>query len=150
MRNFDFTPLFRTSVGFDRMANLLDSLTQTEQTPSNYPPYNIEISGEDQYRISMAVAGFNQTELDIKSHDNTLTVNGKTSPLNTEVKYLHQGIAARNFERRFQLADYVKVERANLANGLLHIDLVREVPEAKKVKNITINTGQLLTDKEAA
>lgn len=149
MRNFDFSPLFRTSVGFDRMANLLDSLTQAEQTQPSYPPYNIEISGEDQYRISMAVAGFEQSELNVESHDGTLTITGKKAAADTAPKYLHQGIAARNFERRFQLADYIKVEQAHLENGLLHIDLIREVPEAKKPKNIAINGVNRLTNKES-
>lgn len=138
MRDFDFAPLYRSAIGFDRMANLLDSITRSEQTQPSYPPYNIELTGDDQYRISMAVAGFDQSELDIQVHENTLTVTGKKSEDKEQKKFLHQGIAARNFERRFQLAEYVEVKSASVDNGLLHIDLLREVPEAKKPKTIAI------------
>ncbi len=140
MRNVDFAPLYRSSVGFDRMANLLDSISRTENKEPAYPPYNIELTGEDQYRISMAVAGFDQSELNIVVDQNKLTVAGKKTVDNTPREYLHQGIAARNFERRFQLADHVKVKNANVANGLLHIDLQREIPEAMKPRTIEIGS----------
>ena len=144
MRNFDLTPLYRTSIGFDRMANLLDSVSRTEQNQPSYPPYNIELTGEDHYRISMAVAGFDQSEMNITVDQNKLTVSGNKAEDTTERQYLHQGIAARNFERRFQLADHVRVENATVANGLLHIELVRELPEAMKPRTIAINGGELL------
>lgn len=142
MRDFDFSPLYRSAIGFDRMASLLDSLTRSEQTQPSYPPYNIELTGEDKYRISMAVAGFDRSELDIQVHENTLTVSGRKSEDKEERKFLHQGIAARNFERRFQLAEYVGVTNASINNGLLHIDLVREVPEAAKPRTIAISGSQ--------
>jgi len=149
MRNFDFAPLYRSSIGFDRMANLLDNITRAEQNQPSYPPYNIELTGEDQYRITMAVAGFDQSELNIEVDQNKLTVSGHKAEDKTERQYLHQGIAARNFERRFQLADHVRVENAKLENGLLHIDLVRELPEAMKPRSIQINGGDLLEGKKA-
>lgn len=148
MRNFDFAPLYRSSIGFDRMANLLDNMTRAEQNQPSYPPYNIELTGEDQYRISMAVAGFDQSELNIEVDQNKLTVSGNKAEDKTERQYLHQGIAARNFERRFQLADHVRVENAKLENGLLHVDLVRELPEAMKPRTIQINSGDLLEGKK--
>lgn len=141
MRDFDLTPLYRSAIGFDRMANLLDSITRSEQAQPSYPPYNIELTGDDKYRISMAVAGFDQSELDIQVHENTLTVSGKKAADAEQKKFLHQGIAARNFERRFQLAEYVEVKAASVDNGLLHIDLVREVPEAAKPRTIAIEGG---------
>ena len=140
MRNVDFAPLYRSSVGFDRMANLLDNISRTESKEPAYPPYNIELTGEDQYRISMAVAGFDQSELNIVVDQNKLTIAGKKAVDNTPREYLHQGIAARNFERRFQLADHVKVKNANVANGLLHVDLQREIPEAMKPRTIEIGS----------
>ncbi|BFM16412.1 Hsp20 family protein [Maricurvus nonylphenolicus] len=148
MRNFDFSPLYRSAIGFDRMANMLDNLSRAEQNQPSYPPYNIELTGEDQYRISMAVAGFGDAELSIETEQNTLTVSGKKGEDTTERQFLHQGIAARNFERRFQLADHVRVENASLENGLLHIDLVREIPEAMKPRTIQINSGDLLEAKK--
>jgi molecular chaperone IbpA len=148
MRNFDFSPLYRSAIGFDRMANMLDNLSRAEQSQPSYPPYNIELTGEDQYRISMAVAGFGDGELSIETEQNTLTVSGKKGEDSTERQFLHQGIAARNFERRFQLADHVRVENASLENGLLHIDLVREIPEAMKPRTIKINSGDLLEAKK--
>ncbi|MCD9459859.1 Hsp20 family protein [Marinibactrum halimedae] len=140
MRNFDFSPLYRTSIGFDRMASLLDSLAATEKSQPSYPPYNIELLGEDQYRITMAVAGFAEGDLQIEAAQNTLTVTGKREQSEGK-QFLHQGIAARNFERRFQLADHVRVVGASLENGLLNVDLVREIPEAMKPRSIAINTG---------
>ena len=144
MRTFDFSPLYRTAIGFDRVANMLDAVTRAEQSQPTYPPYNIELTGEDQYRISMAVAGFEQSELNIEVEQNKLTVTGKKSEVETKREYLYQGIAGRNFERRFQLADHVRVKDASLRNGLLHIDLVREIPEAMKPRSIEISTGGLL------
>lgn len=138
MRNFDFSPLYRSAIGFDRVASLLDSLSRTEQSQPSYPPYNIELTGEDHYRISMAVAGFDRSELNIEVNQNNLTVAGNKQADSEERTYLHQGIAARNFERRFQLADHVRVQAASFENGLLHIDLVREVPEAIKPRTIEI------------
>ncbi len=142
MRNFDFSPLYRSAIGFDRVASLLDSLSRTEQSQPSYPPYNIELTGEDHYRISMAVAGFDRSELNIEVNQNNLTVSGNKQADGEERTYLHQGIAARNFERRFQLADHVRVQAASFENGLLHIDLVREVPEAIKPRTIEIASPQ--------
>lgn len=144
MRNFDLSPLYRSAIGFDRMANVLDSLTRTEQAQPGYPPYNIELTGEDQYRITMAVAGFTQSELNIEVEQNRLTVSGKKSQEENKGEYLYQGIAGRNFERRFQLADHVRVRDASMENGLLHIDLVREIPEAMKPRTIEINDRGLI------
>jgi molecular chaperone IbpA len=146
MRTFDFAPLYRSTIGFDHLTSLLDSVTQREQSQPSYPPYNIELLGKDQYRITMAVAGFVDAELQIQSERQTLTVKGKKTDDGKERNYLHQGIAGRNFERVFQLADHVKVTGATLENGLLNIDLVREIPEAMKPRRIAINgkTPQLL------
>ncbi len=142
MRNFDFSPLYRSAIGFDRMANLLDSLSRTEQVQPSYPPYNIELTGEDQYRITMAVAGFERDELNIEVNQNNLTVSANKKSDEQPRTYLHQGIAARSFERRFQLADHVQVKSATIENGLLHIELQREVPEAMKPRTIQINSGR--------
>lgn len=142
MRNFDFSPLYRSAIGFDRMANLLDSLSRTEQVQPSYPPYNIELTGEDQYRITMAVAGFDRDELNIEVNQNNLTISASKKSDDQPRTYLHQGIAARSFERRFQLADHVQVKAATIENGLLHIDLQREIPEAMKPRTIQINSGK--------
>jgi len=150
MRDFDFTPLYRSAIGFDRVASLLDTISRSEQAQPSYPPYNIELTGEDQYRISMAVAGFDPTELDIKVHENTLTVTGKKATEKEQKKFLHQGIAARNFERRFQLAEYVEVRNASINNGLLHIELVRELPEAAKPRTIAITGPDTVADSESS
>jgi molecular chaperone IbpA len=137
MRTFDLAPLYRSTVGFDRLFSMLDGFDAS--TPG-YPPYNIERTGENDYRISIAVAGFGENELTIESKENTLTVKGeKQVKEETKGEVLYQGIAARAFERVFQLADYVQVKGANLENGLLHVDLVREIPEAKKPRQIAIN-----------
>ncbi|MET0879350.1 MAG: Hsp20 family protein [Tardiphaga sp.] len=138
MRTFDLAPLYRSTVGFDRLFSMLDGFDAS--TPG-YPPYNIERTGENDYRISIAVAGFGENELTIESKENTLTVKGekKLKDEETNGEVLYQGIAARAFERSFQLADYVVVKGANLENGLLHVDLVREIPEAKKPRQIAIN-----------
>lgn len=143
MNAFDFSPLYRSAIGFDRMANTLNNLSRNEAKQPGYPPYNIELTGEDCYRITMAVAGFNQSELNIEVEDNKLTVTGERTNSEKETTYLHQGIAERNFERRFQLADHVKVENASFENGLLHIDLQREIPEAAKPRKIDIGVGKL-------
>jgi molecular chaperone IbpA len=142
MRTFDLAPLYRSTVGFDRLFSMLDQATGLDAAPG-YPPYNIERTGEDAYRISVAVAGFGESELSIETKENTLTIRGekqeKTGEKQGEV--LYQGIAARTFERRFQLADHVQVTGASLVNGLLHVDLVREIPEAKKPRQIKIGNG---------
>ncbi len=143
MRAFDLSPLFRQTVGFDR---LIDTLAQSggfEPAP-NYPPYNIERTGENAYKITLAVAGFAREDLSIETRENTLTIRGAQAPAPTDSgrEFLHQGIAARAFERRFQLADHVVVTGANLENGLLHVELVREIPEAKKPRRIDIGAPQ--------
>ncbi len=139
MRTFDFAPLFRSTIGFDHLTSLMDAVAQREQSQPSYPPYNIELLGTDQYRITMAIAGFVDSELQIQSERQTLTVKGKKAEDGKERNYLHQGIAGRNFERVFQLADHVKVTSATLENGLLNIDLVREIPEIMKPRQIAIN-----------
>ena len=140
MRTFDLAPLYRSTVGFDRLFSMLDGF---ESTPG-YPPYNIERTGENDYRITVAVAGFSENDLSIEAKENTLTIKGskqdKEEQKTSEV--LYQGIAARTFERVFQLADFVQVKGATLENGLLHVDLVREIPEAKKPRQIPIGNGQ--------
>jgi molecular chaperone IbpA len=138
MRHVDFSPLYRSTVGFDRLFTMLDSLGQPE-TPT-YPPYNIERTGEDAYRISMAVAGFGENEISIEAHRNVLTVKGEKAEAENgeEANVLYRGIASRAFERRFQLADHVEVTGANLKNGLLHIELKRSVPEEMKPRKIQI------------
>ena len=142
MDRFDFSPLFRSTIGFDRLARLLDSVSRVDSTAISYPPYNIEKTGEDTYRLTMAVAGFGQDELDITVQENSLVVTGKAKEEEENGRYLHRGIARRAFERRFSLADHLKVEGASLDNGLLHVDLVREVPEAMKPRTIAINGTQ--------
>lgn len=148
MRHFDFSPLYRSTVGFDRLAQLLDSVSGME-TEATYPPYNIERLGENQYRISMALAGFVEDELKIEVKKQTLTVKGEKKPETSERHYLHRGIAARSFERRFQLADHVEVRGAALKDGLLDIDLVRNVPERLKPRSIPIGTGAVAGQIEA-
>ena len=141
MDRFDFSPLFRSTIGFDRLARLVDAATRVENAPS-YPPYNIETTGEDAYRLTMAVAGFSQDEIDITVQENTLLISGKGQAEDENGRYLHRGIARRAFERRFSLADHIKVTGASLDNGLLHVDLVREIPEAAKPRQIKIGAGQ--------
>ncbi|MDW2061037.1 Hsp20 family protein [Vibrio sp. Vb1076] len=140
MNPIDLTPLYRNSVGFDRFASLLDHALTSEASISGYPPYNIEVLGENHYAITLAVAGFVQEELDIQVEKSVLTVRGDKSS-DQERTYLYQGIANRKFERKFNLADYVEVIDANLSNGLLTITLVKEIPEEMKPKSITINHG---------
>ena len=150
MRGFDLSPLYRSTVGFDRLFGMLDPLASPE---NGYPPYNIERTGEDAYRVTMAVAGFGESELNIEVERNSLTVRGEKAPKETgESEVLYRGIAARSFERRFQLADHVEVRGAALENGLLHIDLVRLIPEAMKPRTIAIkqgNDGAKITTKAA-
>lgn len=139
MRNYDLSPLFRSTVGFDRLARLVDSATRFDDASAGYPPYNIEKVGDESYRITMAVAGFASDEIDITVHENTLTVTGQAkSAEGGSTQFLHRGIARRAFERRFQLADHIKVTSAGLNNGLLDIELVREVPEQLKPRKIEI------------
>ncbi|MEE4304609.1 MAG: Hsp20 family protein [Wenzhouxiangella sp.] len=143
MNTFDLSPLYRTAIGFDRLADMLSNAQRVDS--NGYPPYNIESLGEDRYRITMAVAGFSRDELDIVSEQNTLTVSGSKQEAseedNGERQFLYRGIANRSFERRFQLADHVKVAGADLENGLLHIELQRELPERMKPRKIEIGSG---------
>ena len=143
MRSLDFAPLYRSTVGFDRLFNMLDQLGGVEGGTQSYPPYNIERTGENAYRITVAVAGFAEADLSLKVKENTLTIRGEKQARTDETasEVLYQGIAARAFERRFQLADYVQVRGASLENGLLHVDLAREIPEAMKPRQIPINGG---------
>lgn len=143
MRHFDLTPLYRSTVGFDRLASMLDSIGSVNGDAPSYPPYNIERTSENEYRITMAVAGFSEKDLNIEAKENTLTVRGEQTETEEkeEKEYLHRGIATRTFERSFRLEEHVQVKGASLENGLLHIDLVREVPEAKKPRTIAINGG---------
>jgi molecular chaperone IbpA len=140
MTTFDFAPLFRTAIGFDRMARLMDTATSSADA-SSYPPYNIEKTGEDAYRLTMAVAGFRPEELDLVVKDNTLLVSGKANSEGQKGEMLYRGIAGRAFERRFVLADHIVVDGADLQNGLLHIGLKRVVPEALKPRRIAIGSN---------
>jgi molecular chaperone IbpA len=137
MRTFDFSPLFRSTVGFDRLVPLLDAAMRVDEGAA-YPPYNIEKLGENDYRITMAVAGFAPEDLNIEVRENTIVISGGKTDEVKEGQYLHRGIAARSFERRFQLADHVQVKGASIENGLLHVDLVREIPERMKPRKIEI------------
>ena len=140
MRQFDFAPLYRSTVGFDRLAQLLDSVAGYDV--DGYPPYNIERLGDNEYRISMAVAGFQKDEFKIDVKESTLVVSGQKKPDDKERTFLHRGIAARSFERRFQLADYVEVKGAGFEDGVLHIDLVRNLPERMKPRTIPVGTSE--------
>jgi molecular chaperone IbpA len=142
MDRFDFSPLFRSTIGFDRLTRLVDAATRVDSASLAYPPYNIEKTGEDAYRLTMAVAGFSPAELDITVQENTLLVTGKAQKEDDNGGYLHRGIARRAFERRFSLADHMKVVGASLDNGLLYVDVVHEVPEAAKLHTIKIGTVQ--------
>lgn len=150
MRNFDLSPLYRSTVGFDRLFSLIDQAASVDNAPT-YPPYNIERTDENAYRISIAVAGFSDADLVLEVGENLLTVRGEKKAAEGDVRaaILHQGIASRSFERRFQIADHVQVTGASLEHGLLHIDLVREVPEAKKPRSIPIGKGSASTMIEA-
>ena len=148
MRTYDFSPLYRSAVGFDRLARQLESAARSSQE-NGWPPYNIETTGENAYRIEIAVAGFSPDELNIEAKENSLTITGKKAAnddASVQKTYLHRGLAERDFERRFQLADYVVVKGADLSNGLLTIDLQRELPEALKPRRIEIATGQGLIE----
>lgn len=142
MRNFDLSPLFRSTVGFDHLSRMLESAARFDEAAYAYPPYNIEKLSDDRYRIVMAVAGFSEQDLDITAKENSLIVTGKArkdEAGDSAAQYLHRGIAGRSFERRFDLADHIRVEGAALANGLLSIQLVREIPEAMKPRSIRID-----------
>ena len=145
MRTFDFAPLYRSTVGFDRMFSMLDQLGDVEGSVPGYPPYNIERTGENAYRISVAVAGFTDADLSIEAKENRLSIRGEKQAEKAG-DVLYQGIAARTFERSFQLADYVEVKGATLENGLLHVDLLREIPEAMKPRAIPIASSSKLLE----
>jgi molecular chaperone IbpA len=142
MQTFDLSPLFRSTVGFDRLTRLLDSAGRLDESAYSYPPYNIEQTGEDSYRIVMAVAGFGESDLTITQQGNSLLISGKHEKAAQENKFLYRGIAGRAFERRFELADHIKVVGAGLVNGLLSVELKREVPEAMKPRSIKISGGE--------
>lgn len=158
MKHFDLTPLFRSSIGFDRMMDLFESVNRLDQAAPSYPPYNIEKTGEYEYRISLAVAGFSESDLEVEARENVLIVTGRRDRDREQEQdgarhMLHRGIAARAFERTFSLADHVRVAGAALENGLLHVDLVREIPEAMKPRRIPIggaNGGPKVIDAAAA
>jgi molecular chaperone IbpA len=149
MRTFDLAPLYRSTVGFDRLFSLLNQ--SIDGGAPGYPPYNIERTGDNEYRVTVAVAGFAEPELSIVAKENTLTIHGEKNAQEEEKRgdVLYQGIAARAFERVFQLADFVQVKGAKLENGLLHVDLVREIPEAKKPRTIPIGNGKAVEQKSA-
>lgn len=141
MRTYDFSPLYRSTVGFDRLASLLDAAA-SDTGQNGYPPYNIERTGETAYRITMAVAGFSEEDISIEAQQNKLTITGKKEAAEDEnTRYLHRGIATRSFQRQFDLADYVEVKAATLENGLLHVDLAREIPEAMKPRQVAITSA---------
>ncbi|WED21854.1 Hsp20 family protein [Vibrio sp. JC009] len=144
MRTVDFTPLYRNAIGFDRLFDMMEA--GNKAASNGYPPYNIEQQDENKYRITMAVAGFAEEQLDITQKENMLIVRGEQKS-DENKKYVYQGIAERNFERKFQLADYVRVIGASMENGLLHVDLEREIPEAMKPRKIEINNGSLIEGK---
>ena len=149
MRNFDLSPLYRSTVGFDRLATILDQVMSADVTQNSYPPYNIEKTGENAYRITLAVAGFAESELTVESREGQLVVTGRKAETEDKANVLHRGIATRAFERRFQLADHVRAVEATTENGLLHIDLVREVPEALKPRKIEIARGKAIEARAA-
>jgi molecular chaperone IbpA len=142
MRSYDFSPLYRSAIGFDRLAQLAEAALHSEQ--ASYPPYNIELVSDDKYRISMAVAGFSRNELDVETERSTLKVIGRKATDTSPRNWLHRGIAARDFELRFQLADHVKVVTASFENGLLNIELAREIPEAERPRKILIDGDESL------
>ena len=149
MRTFDFSPLYRSAVGFDRMMSVLDA-AQKNATADSYPPYNIEKTGEDSYQITVAVAGFGPSDLDVEVRDGQLVIVGNGATEEQDNQFLHRGIARRAFERRFQLADHVEVKSADLVDGLLKVDLVREIPEAMKPRKIDIqSSGKVIEDQSA-
>ena len=148
MRHYDFSPLYRSTVGFDRLASLLDQVTTSDNGSNSYPPYNIEATGENTYSISIAVAGFGQDEIDLEVERGVLAVRARKAEDKAERRYLHRGIATRAFERRFHLADHVQVTGAAHTDGMLHIDLERQVPEALKPRRIEIAGGTKAIDKD--
>jgi molecular chaperone IbpA len=156
MSAFDFSPLFRSTIGFDRLMRLADAANRLDGSASSYPPYNIENTGDDSYRLTMAVAGFGADDLEIVVQENALVISGKAKKEEETARYLYRGIARRAFERRFQLADHIKAVGASLDNGLLHVELAREVPETAKPRTIRIDTGapeqkpEVLEQKQAA
>jgi molecular chaperone IbpA len=150
MTTFDFSPLFRSTVGFDRLMNMLENSVQWTEGGNGYPPYNIEKTGDDQYRITLAIAGFGEDELNVEARENALLVEGRKKEGDAGHSYLYRGIAGRSFKRQFQLADHVKVTGAQLHNGLLVIELVRELPEAMKPRRIKITTPAPAVSDEAA
>jgi molecular chaperone IbpA len=150
MDRFDLSPLFRSTIGFDRLARLVDSASRFDGAAPAYPPYNIESTGEDSYRLTMAVAGFSRDEIDITVQENSLVISGKAQKEDEGAngRYLHRGIARRAFERRFSLADHIKVSGASMDNGLLHVDLVREIPEEAKPRQVKI--GEVVKQPQVA
>jgi molecular chaperone IbpA len=141
MRTYDFSPLFRSSVGFDRWNDLFEAAQRADDSAANYPPYNIEKAGDDRYRIMMAVAGFGEGDIEVTAQENLLVVSGNLGePREADTTYLHRGIATRAFERRFNLADHVRVVGATLADGVLRVDLERELPEAMKPRRIAVES----------
>ena len=149
MRTFDLTPLYRSTVGFDRLASILDQVSTAAESQNTYPPYNIEKTGENAYRITLAVAGFADDELSIEAKEGQLVVTGRKAEAEDKATVLHRGIATRAFERRFQLADHVRAVDAVTENGLLHVDLVREVPEALKPRKIEISRARAIESQPA-
>jgi molecular chaperone IbpA len=149
MTRLDLTPLYRSSIGFDRMGSLLDTALRSEKTSAGYPPYDIEVRGDNQYAITLAIAGFEKGELDIQVEKGVLTVRGKKDEDKSERSYLYQGIANRTFERKFNLADHVEVSGADLNNGLLTISLLKEIPEAMKPKSISINSSDNILEHQS-
>ena len=145
MTTYDFAPLFRSTIGFDRLAHLVEDAMRRDESGQAFPPYNIVKTGENSYRITLAVAGYSESDLSVESKENTLTVTGGRNPADESVSFLHRGIAEGSFKRTFQLADYVRVANALYENGLLHIELVREIPEAMKPRRIEISSSP--TDK---
>ena len=152
MRTYDFSPLFRSTIGFDRLTNIMDAAMRQNDVTESYPPYNIQKTGENAYCITLAVAGFSEEELEIISHDGNLVIEGRVKPNeeNSENIFLHRGIAGRAFKRSFQLADHIKVTGANLSNGLLNVELVREIPEELKPRKIEISSSPKTRIIEAA
>jgi len=150
LRTFDLAPLYRSTVGFDRLAAILDQVTSADVAQNTYPPYNIEKTGENAYRITLAVAGFADDELTIEAKEGQLVVSGRKAETEDKATVLHRGIATRAFERRFQLADHVRAVEAVTENGLLHVDLVREVPEALKPRKIEISRGKAIESQAEA
>ena len=150
MTTIDLSPLYRSSIGFDRLGSLLDTALRSEQTSAGYPPYDIVIQDENQYAITLAIAGFAETDIDIQVEKGVLTVRGRKTKDNSEPKFLYQGIANRAFERKFNLAEFIEVTGADLSNGLLTVNLVKRVPEAMKPKTIAINRANSVLENQSA